>query len=74
MRIISKTNLNTVLGVSLTALLLVGCGSGGDDKKAADTTGKAAETTGTSTGDTALKGAITVDGSSTVYPIVSLMG
>lgn len=55
------------LGIALGALILVGCGSGGGNSTSTSGTGSP---TG---GDANLGGKISIDGSSTVYPISQIM-
>lgn len=55
------------LGIALGALILVGCGSGGGNSTSTSGTGNA------SGGDANLGGKISIDGSSTVYPISQII-
>lgn len=60
------------LGIALGALILAGCGSSGGNA----TTGTGGETPSTNTGGASaenLSGKISIDGSSTVYPISQIM-
>lgn len=62
-----------VAGLAMTASLLVGCGSG-ETAKSEGTTGSGTTASNDSTPGGSASGTLTIDGSTTVYPIVSLMG
>lgn len=69
---------NLRLGTGLLALIacgLVGCGSGDEKSADATTTPSPSGATGIKPADgTAISGALSIDGSTTVYPIASAMG
>jgi phosphate transport system substrate-binding protein len=67
----NKLKIGSAATLLLGAMVLVGCG----DKGGATTGGTGSATGGTTGGDnSAMSGSITIDGSSTVWPIVSIMG